>query len=260
MVFYERIIIRLNYISDKLNVTKHQKEIPVVRDLGGTTDRDSGYPHLSPYSYCAANPIRYIDPTREDIWRINGKGEVVEHTVTQDFDKFEFVDKDNNIIKNDQGEEQVLQFEYGTVRNYRQEKYAGVKSSNYGEKSGVVDIFEIRGNDAGTAVFEMFSQNVTQVSDNEIGLIRTGNTSNGPNFITSGHQQHCEVGGQVLYNGQLKYLYYLREWIHSHSENSIVSDGDEDGKNKLLMYSLRFNHSSPRFYIYNSKLKQYVEY
>ncbi len=52
------------------------------------------YPYLNPYSYCAGNPIRYINPTGEDIWRINGKGEVVEHTVTQESDRFEFVDKD----------------------------------------------------------------------------------------------------------------------------------------------------------------------
>lgn len=52
------------------------------------------YPHLSPYSYCTGNPVMLVELIGEDIWRINGKGEVVEHTVTQESDRFEFVDKD----------------------------------------------------------------------------------------------------------------------------------------------------------------------
>ncbi len=39
------------------------------------------YPHLSPYSYCTGNPVMLVELIGEDIWRINGKGEVVKHTL-----------------------------------------------------------------------------------------------------------------------------------------------------------------------------------
>ncbi len=219
------------------------------------------YPHLSPYMYCAANPVMLIDPTGRDIWKINEKGEVVEWKETKEYDRFEFLDKDNNIIKNDQGEEQVLQFEYGTVRNYRQEKYADLESMNYGKKSGTVDIFEIRGDDAGTAVFEMFSQNVTGVTDNEIGLIRTGaKGKNERNFITSGHQPNTETGTSPLFNGQLHNGYYIREHVHSHSRKSNITKGDLTSKLYIQGFLYEKYGYCADFYIYYTPTKSYIKY
>jgi RHS repeat-associated protein len=31
------------------------------------------YPHLSPYAYCAGNPVRYVDPDGQRIWIVSGK-------------------------------------------------------------------------------------------------------------------------------------------------------------------------------------------
>ena len=30
------------------------------------------YPHLSPYAYCAGNPVRYVDPDGQRIWIVDG--------------------------------------------------------------------------------------------------------------------------------------------------------------------------------------------
>ena len=34
------------------------------------------YPSISPYAYCAWNPIRLIDPDGRDVWEVDGKGHV----------------------------------------------------------------------------------------------------------------------------------------------------------------------------------------
>ena len=37
------------------------------------------YPSLSPYVYCADNPVRVVDPNGEDVWIPDGEGNVVAH-------------------------------------------------------------------------------------------------------------------------------------------------------------------------------------
>lgn len=42
------------------------------------------YPHLTPYHYCANNPVMRVDPDgmADDEWDINSKGEIVNHIKT----------------------------------------------------------------------------------------------------------------------------------------------------------------------------------
>ena len=42
------------------------------------------YPHLSPYLYCAANPLRYTDPTGKDYYNINKMGIITLFKKTDD--------------------------------------------------------------------------------------------------------------------------------------------------------------------------------
>ncbi len=49
------------------------------------------YPSLSPYAYCAWNPVKYVDPDGETIWIVNEKGEKLLYTTgmsTNGFDKY----------------------------------------------------------------------------------------------------------------------------------------------------------------------------
>jgi len=35
------------------------------------------YPSISPYAYCAWNPVKLVDPNGEDIWELNDEGKLV---------------------------------------------------------------------------------------------------------------------------------------------------------------------------------------
>ncbi|HHU48066.1 MAG TPA: hypothetical protein GXZ40_09245 [Bacteroidales bacterium] len=46
------------------------------------------YPNLTPYAYCANNPIILVDPDGRDIWELDDLGQVIKHTSTTEYDKF----------------------------------------------------------------------------------------------------------------------------------------------------------------------------
>ena len=61
----------------------------------------------------------HVDPTGNDVWKINENGEIVAHEITEDYDRFVIVNDDGSAksITNADGETVNLEltFEYGTV-------------------------------------------------------------------------------------------------------------------------------------------------
>lgn len=54
------------------------------------------YPDVSPYAYCAGDPVNYVDPTGMDNREIDERGNVVYHIKDNTTDAFYLVDKDRN--------------------------------------------------------------------------------------------------------------------------------------------------------------------
>lgn len=81
------------------------------------------YYHLSPYAYCANNPVNAIDPTGMDIWDIDTEGNITNSVKTEDYDMIRIINENGKYSAS-------VKFNYGTV--YHQ-------SIKYGPNSTISD-------------------------------------------------------------------------------------------------------------------------
>ena len=167
------------------------------------------YASLSPYVYCANNPVKLVDPNGEDIWEINNETGKVTRTANTMKDEIRVVNNDGEIIKDDNGKLQSLTYKYGTIKHYT------TKKNGY-------DVFRIRGDDNGTALFELMANN-TNV---EWTQYKTGIAGEqGLNFVTTAHSSEGNAASANLFNMQLRFGYYIREHIHNHPGTMPVPSG-----------------------------------
>ena len=167
------------------------------------------YASLSPYVYCANNPVKLVDPNGEDIWEINNETGKVTRTANTMKDEIRVVNNDGEIIKDDNGKLQSLTYKYGTIKHYT------TKKNGY-------DVFRIRGDDNGTALFELMANN-TNV---EWTQYKTGIAGEqGLNFVTTAHSLEGNAASANLFNMQLRFGYYIREHIHNHPGTMPVPSG-----------------------------------
>ena len=164
---------------------------------------------MSPYAYCANNPVKYVDPSGRDIWDVNEETGKVTRTEDKTKDVIRIVDNDGNVINDANGTPQTLTYDYGTIKHYT------TKKNGY-------DVFRIRDDKKGTALFELMANN-TNV---EWTQFKTGQSGDkGLNFITTSHSPDKEAAGAHLYYKQLRFKYYIREHIHNHPTSIPVPSG-----------------------------------
>ena len=72
------------------------------------------YPGISPYAYCAGNPVNKIDLDGNDEWEINSHGEVVNIINNTDHDAFYIVDNDGNRMVASDGSFLSISFTYNS--------------------------------------------------------------------------------------------------------------------------------------------------
>ena len=167
------------------------------------------YPSLSPYVYCADNPVKLVDPNGEDVWDINYETGIVTRRSDNTQDVIRVVDNDGNVIKDKDGNLQILSYKHGTIQHYT------TKKKGY-------DVFRIRDDAKGTALFELMANN-TNV---EWTQYKTGFAGKqGLNFITTGHSSEGNAASANLYYKQLRFGYYIREHIHNHPGTMPVPSG-----------------------------------
>ena len=120
------------------------------------------YYDVSPYAYCAGNPINKIDPDGRDEWEINSQGQVVKRIETSKHDAFFIVDDDNKRI-----EGKSISFRHGTVfRSFKSHTKIKEKVIENGEKKEKeviknYNVFEVRGDGNSTNLFEFMAENTS---------------------------------------------------------------------------------------------------
>ncbi len=177
------------------------------------------YPHLSPYLFCANDPVNNSDPTGMDIWDIDQWGNILNRTENKDMDQFRLVRQDGSQRKDEEGNDLTLEFDYGTVETQETIDTGNGKS---------FDVYKVRGDENATKLFEFLSNNISiEPSSVEFSQIKTGiEGANGLNFISSGHSRGSEPGMTHLYLNQLQHGYHIRSMTHSHPASDYAGNSD----------------------------------
>ena len=176
------------------------------------------YYDVSPYAYCAGNPINKIDPDGRDEWEINSQGQVVKRIETSKHDAFFIVDDDNKRI-----EGKSISFRHGTVfRSFKSHTKIKEKVIENGEKKEKeviknYDVYEMRGDNNSTKLFEFMAENTSV----EWGHMKLGiEGDKGYNVLTTSHEERNEYGAADMLNKQYLGGYTIREHTHSHPLNT----------------------------------------
>ncbi|MDE6192074.1 MAG: hypothetical protein K2G47_10720, partial [Muribaculum sp.] len=208
-------------------------------------------PHLSPYLFCANDPVNNTDPTGMDIWDVDQWGKIVNRVENTDMDQIRLVNQDGSLRQDKDGNDLTLEFDYGIIES--QESISTGKDSN-------IEIYKVRGDANATTLFEFFSDNIsTKPNMVEFSHVKTGvEGDRGLNFISTGHIRGSEPALSHLYADRLQYYYTIREMNHSHPIGNTFSPGDN-----LSIEQVRNTQSSnklhvPIFKIYHVPTKKYI--
>ena len=163
------------------------------------------YPGLSPYAYCAWNPVKLVDPDGEDIWELDVYGHITKYERTTEFDKFVILNENGNTV------EKI--FDYGTITDWRK---PSIRSNGIDYKS---DIFRVNGDNNAQNLFEFFANNTLV----EWTHAKIGSEDSGKNIVGTIHQTNITniTGYLVMKN------YTLREANHNHPAGFPPSDADK---------------------------------
>ena len=134
------------------------------------------YPSLSPYNYCAWNPMKLVDPdgAEMDEWKIDLKGNVVDRKANDIYDIVKIVDDNGNILSTG------CQFEKGTISELM--------------LSNKEFIFDVCGDENAKDLFEYFADFYTEGNGHplEWGHSNILGSDDERNFVGTSHEESRE--------------------------------------------------------------------
>ncbi len=176
------------------------------------------YYSVSPYAYCAGNPVNRIDPDGRDEWEFNKYGYVKKVSEEKKYDAFYFVDGKG--IR-----EKSIKFKRGSIVDYRQDL-----------NRGKTELITTINDETGDKLFKFLAQN----SNVEWSNIKIG-VKDGNNYITTSHSVKSELGLTDIYNRELNHgrRIPIRRIIHSHPHNTEKPSIDDHKFAKAISYNCR---------------------
>lgn len=170
---------------------------------------------ISPYAYCAGNPIMFIDPTGQDSLRYNRLGELIMRQICEGDDYLEIVDNEGNITASTSVPD-------GTVEDVNIDTAKDEDSNDIPFLS-----MKIRGDDNGERLLQFFAQNTTV----EWGRTELGAAGgSGLNLLTTSHNYKQELGFKSLFWKKLRHEFtIIRAYTHSHPGNTGPSSRKNNG-------------------------------
>ena len=188
------------------------------------------YTNLSPYSYCAGNPVNVVDLDGMDIWEIDNFGRVKNKIPDNTTDSFYIVKETSNGSFERTG--QSISFDYGTIKRIDPISSAKISFSLATEK-------------AGAELFKFFADNTSV----EFGFISTQSENS---WVFSDQKKNTIniIGPAIAIDkkGEI-----VTTTIHSHPMNSFPSgyDRDLDESDKRTVSNFEFSHHAQvNHYVY----------
>jgi len=203
------------------------------------------YPWLSPYLYCANNPVNLVDKDGKDIWELDELGNILN---SHPFDQF-----DNIIVRNNNG----------NIKKSWVEKYGSIKNQSsliYSSETPYI-WFESAESEVSKSLFEFLAENTT-VEWSRIE-VKTDN-ENSLNYISTSHNSKSEAGGTDIINSKLNNSFIL-ECDHSHPNDIRLPSGllwhpKNKGDIQFADWVNSLNKGTATFKIYLPGKKEYIEY
>ena len=186
------------------------------------------YPSMSPYTYCANNPVILVDPDGEDIWTISEDG-TINREINTKIDRIDVVDGEGNITKGTEAK-------YGTIKQHTLK----------GEKT-TIDYFEIKGDELAKETFENIANNSNK---KEWTHAKIGTENSGRNIVGTSHEEGSTIVGSFLRETG----YTLKEVNHYHPSGfAWPSGGTYGAENGDIPNARAYKEKDP-----NVKLNIYV--
>ena len=195
---------------------------------------------VSPYAYCAADPVNFIDPTGEDTWQLNENGIVIKRIATTEYDAFQIVNGSGEIANS-------IQFDYGTIN----------ASTEISKDGTSYDVYRL--NENGTALFEFLSEN-TSVEWSNVKLENADKKE--LDMVISSHEHSQESGVVDVLNYHIPDAHKIKSVTHSHPNNLSYPSGLGENKDdiKFAAETLSKFKQPIDFYIYTPLTGLYFKY
>ena len=184
-------------------------------------------PLTSPHIFCLGNPINLIDPNGEDEISINVKGDVINISKNNDYDKFHVLNNKGEVFASSSD------FPYGTLEELNQ-----ITTEN-------IDVINIRGDQNAQEIYEFLANNTTvEWSWFSMGV----EGDKGFNTISTSHSRNKELSAGYLFDNKLK-SYTIRQHTHNHpSGNNNPSTEDKSFYRQILKNKILKNNTTFKIY------------